>query len=207
MPRSTAPMPRQESSQNLNAQSARSYEGRGSPRVEEVRRSRVLLARVGRVGRSHASRRGDAHGFGKRRPRAASVGEALKDLLPAPRGGEPERDSAVETDPLELNERRIALRPPRIGQVLLRRVRDGARPQEEGEPARPDDGRFQRPEGELAAWVEQGYSITRSAWRSNVCGIVNPSALAVLRLITSSKRVGCSIGRSPGFAPRRMRST
>ena len=29
-------------------------------------------------------------------------------------------------------------------------------PQEEGEPARPDADRFQRPEGELAAWVEHG---------------------------------------------------
>jgi len=35
---------------------------------------------VGRVGRSRASRRANAHGFGKRRPRAASFGEALKDL-------------------------------------------------------------------------------------------------------------------------------
>jgi hypothetical protein len=36
---------------------------------------------------------------------------------------------------------------------LLRRVRDGARAQEEGEPARPGEGRFQRPE-EQAALVE-----------------------------------------------------
>jgi hypothetical protein len=70
-----------------------------------------------------------------------------------PRTGEPERDPAIELDPLKHNrERRVALRPPRIGQVLLRRVRDGARAQEEGAPARPD-GRFQRPE-ELAALVE-----------------------------------------------------
>src|SRR3989449_3955235 len=32
-------------------------------------------------------------------------------------------------------------------------------------------------------------------------GIVSPSALAVLRLITSSNFVGCSTGRSPGLAP------
>ena len=73
--------------------------------------------------------------------------------MPAPLTGEPERDPAVDIDPLKRNVRRIALRPPRIGQVLLRGVRDGARPQEEGEPARPDDDRFQRPE-ELAALVE-----------------------------------------------------
>jgi hypothetical protein len=36
-----------------------------------------------------------------------------------------------------------------------------------------------------------------------VCGIAIPSALAVLRLMTSSNLVGCSIGRFPGFAPLR----
>jgi hypothetical protein len=36
---------------------------------------------------------------------------------------------------------------------------------------------------------------------------VSPSALAVLRLITSSNFVGCSTGRSAGRAPFRMRST
>src|SRR5215207_176098 len=36
---------------------------------------------------------------------------------------------------------------------------------------------------------------------SRVGGIVTPSALAVLRLITSSNLVGCSTGRSDGFAP------
>jgi hypothetical protein len=64
-----------------------------------------------------------------------------------------ERDPAVEIDPLKLNVRRVALRPPRIGQVLLRRVRDGARLQAEGERARSDDDRFRRAE-ELAALVE-----------------------------------------------------
>ncbi len=38
-------------------------------------------------------------------------------------------------------------------------------------------------------------------------GRVRPRALAVFRLITSSNFVGCSIGNSPGLAPRRMRST
>jgi hypothetical protein len=94
----------------------------------------------------------DAQRLGKQWPRAASGGEALQDLL-APPIGEPERDPAIEIDPLKhKRDRRVALRPPRIGQVLLRRVRDGARPQEEGAPAQPDD-RFQCPE-ELAALVE-----------------------------------------------------
>jgi len=51
------------------------------------------------------------------------------------------------------------------------------------------------------------YSITSSARASKVGGIARPSNLAVLRLMTSSNRVGCSTGRSAGFAPFRMRST
>ena len=51
------------------------------------------------------------------------------------------------------------------------------------------------------------YSITSSASTSWLCGIVRPSALAVFRLIANSNKVGCSIGSSPGFAPRRIRAT
>jgi len=49
------------------------------------------------------------------------------------------------------------------------------------------------------------YSITSSAMASTLDGIVRPSALAVLRLITSSNLVGCTTGRSAGFSPLRMR--
>src|SRR2546426_6200187 len=49
--------------------------------------------------------------------------------------------------------------------------------------------------------------ITSSARKSSDCGIVSPSALAVLRLMTSSNFVGCSNGRSPRFAPFRILST
>ena len=45
------------------------------------------------------------------------------------------------------------------------------------------------------------YSITTSARASNVGGTSRPRALAVLRLMTSSYLVGCTIGRSPGWAP------
>jgi hypothetical protein len=34
--------------------------------------------------------------------------------------------------------------------------------------------------------------------------MVNPNAVAVLRLMTSSNFVGCSTGRSAGFAPLRI---
>ena len=51
------------------------------------------------------------------------------------------------------------------------------------------------------------YWITSSARPSSDGGIVRPSALAVLRLITSSNLVGCSTGRSAGLAPLRILST
>src|SRR5262245_3050342 len=51
------------------------------------------------------------------------------------------------------------------------------------------------------------YSITSSARASSVGGTSRPSALAVLRLITSSYLVGACTGRSPGFSPLRIRST
>jgi hypothetical protein len=51
------------------------------------------------------------------------------------------------------------------------------------------------------------YSITSSARASSEAGTVRPSALAVLRLITSSYLVGACTGKSAGFSPLRMRST
>jgi Right handed beta helix region len=49
--------------------------------------------------------------------------------------------------------------------------------------------------------------MTSSARARIDCGIVSPRALAVLRLTTNSNVVGCSIGRSEGFAPLRILST
>src|SRR6478752_6797702 len=48
------------------------------------------------------------------------------------------------------------------------------------------------------------HSITSSARARSVGGISRPSALAVLRLMTSSNLVACSTGRSLGFAPFRI---
>src|SRR5262249_33428881 len=45
------------------------------------------------------------------------------------------------------------------------------------------------------------HSITSSARASSVGGTVRPSALAVLRLITSSNLVGCITGKSAGLGP------
>src|SRR5262249_14188131 len=51
------------------------------------------------------------------------------------------------------------------------------------------------------------HSITSSARASSIGGTSRPSALAVLRLMTSSYFVGACTGRSAGFSPFRMRST
>ena len=51
------------------------------------------------------------------------------------------------------------------------------------------------------------YSSTSSAVASRVGGRVMPSALAVVRLMTSSNLVGCSTGMSAGLAPLRILST
>src|SRR5215471_16188168 len=51
------------------------------------------------------------------------------------------------------------------------------------------------------------HSITSSAVASSVGGTSRPSAVAVLRLITSSYLVGACTGRSAGFSPFSMRST
>ena len=51
------------------------------------------------------------------------------------------------------------------------------------------------------------HRITLSARNSTDSGSVMPRALAVLKLTTSSKLVGCSIGRSPGLAPLKILST
>src|SRR4029450_11223910 len=48
------------------------------------------------------------------------------------------------------------------------------------------------------------YWIPWSARCSSDCGIVRPSALAVLRLMRSSNFVGCSTDRSLGLAPLRI---
>jgi hypothetical protein len=51
------------------------------------------------------------------------------------------------------------------------------------------------------------HSITSSAMASRFGGMVRPSVLAVLRLMIRPNLVGNCTGRSPGFSPRRMRST
>src|SRR5262245_15127812 len=63
------------------------------------------------------------------------------------------------------------------------------------------------PRLDRASFAWRTHSITSSARASKVGGTVRPSVLAVLRLITSSNLIGCSIGRSLGLAPFRILST
>src|SRR3954469_13585509 len=53
------------------------------------------------------------------------------------------------------------------------------------------------------AAIRLSHSITSSARVSIDCGTVRPSALAVLRLMTSSNFDACWTGRSAGLAPLR----
>src|SRR5262249_16092429 len=69
--------------------------------------------------------------------------------------------------------------------------------------------RRQRPRGSRAAEQRNElaplHSITSSARASSLSGTSRLSALAVLRLSTSSNLVDCTTGRSAGFSPLRMR--
>src|SRR5262249_2017484 len=68
-------------------------------------------------------------------------------------------------------------------------------------------GRTPEQRDELASLQLGAHSITSSARVSSVGGTVMPSALAVIRLTARSNLVGCSTGKSAGFAPRRTLST
>ncbi len=71
----------------------------------------------------------------------------------------------------------------------------------------PLERKVRRPSDLHWDFMIMGYCMTSSARNSTDCGIVSPSALAVLRLTTSSNFAGCSTGRSAGFAPLRILST
>jgi hypothetical protein len=62
---------------------------------------------------------------------------------------------------------------------------------------------FDKPSGRSSC----PYSITSSARSRRLAGTLSPSALAALPLMTSSNLLGCSTGRSAGFAPLNILST
>src|SRR5262245_54052054 len=57
---------------------------------------------------------------------------------------------------------------------------------------------------ERAALHLLAHSINSSARNRNGSGIIRPSALAVVKLMTRSNLVGCSTGMSAGFAPQNL---
>ena len=63
------------------------------------------------------------------------------------------------------------------------------------------------PKADSCTAAKNVYSITSSAMAITPGGMVRPSDLAVLRLITRSYLVGCWTGNSATFAPLRIRST
>src|SRR5262249_6732941 len=89
------------------------------------------------------------------------------------------------------------------GEIPDHRHRRLLRPRRE----RPRSSNAAEQRDELAALQLRDHSMTSSARASNVDGTSRPSALAVLRLITSWYLVGSCTGRSAGFSPFRMRST
>src|SRR5262249_11908807 len=100
-------------------------------------------------------------------------------------------------------------REPRLSSLIIRRV-----VHEHADPPHPGGvllcSRCQRPRHRAAESCDElppPHSITSSAicWRCT--GTSRPSALAVLRLMTSSYFVGACTGRSAAFSPLRMRST
>src|SRR5262245_12864660 len=76
----------------------------------------------------------------------------------------------------------------------------------------PSDARHGRQRGSARCQMQKSatgkfHSITSSAWESSVGGTEMRSAFAVIRLIVRSNLVGCSTGKSAGFAPRSTLST
>src|SRR5262245_35731359 len=87
-------------------------------------------------------------------------------------------------------------------------------PQQYRDPPHPPAllrARRERPRGCRAAEQRDElapfHSITSSAMASRLGGTSRPRALAVLRLMASSNRVGCCTGSSAGLAPLSTRST
>src|SRR5262249_46615625 len=111
----------------------------------------------------------------------------------------------------------LALKIARLGQTLAERANDRGRLVWRTTAKEPNYGyrllrpSRERPRNRCAAEqrdeLAASHSITSSASASNLSGIWRPSAVAVLRLITSLKIVGCWTGKSPGFSPLRMRPT
>src|SRR5262249_20282699 len=125
--------------------------------------------------------------------------------------------------PARLDRDRATLDPTEFAQSMRKSGGPQSVGRRRGRPQEPDGrqlprllrARRERPRGrrsaeqryELAPFHLCGHSITSSARASSVGGTSRPRALVVIRLMTRSNLVGCSTGRSAGFAPRKILST
>src|SRR5262249_23013912 len=115
-----------------------------------------------------------------------------------------ERDAAA-FDIAEISQR-LSERPD-LRQVEIGQHTDGRNSgclgmsQEGGCPQRRSTGCRRRDE------MAPSHSMISVAKTSRCSGILSPSASAVFLLMTRSKTIGCSTGRSAGLAPFKMRST
>src|SRR5262249_44544802 len=156
--------------------------------------------RLGRKGRRGAANRGD-----HRHLTAHKVSRQRRQLIVLP-----QREAVLERDVFSLDKARLlqALAARGQGDSVGRRFdREIAANRDRAllltaRCERPRCHRAAEQRDELAAGA---HSITSSAIASSVGGTSRPSALAVLRLMASSKLVGCNTGNSAGLVPRRIR--
>src|SRR5262249_48324298 len=126
---------------------------------------------------------------------------------------------AVTLRPSILHDEILAFHPSEVAQSLSNcvgigsAIGSGPRPEHTdamnlpglvGSAGKPGGG---NQEGKKQRQSTARHWMTMSARATSDCGIVMPSAFAVFSLTTSSNVVGCSTGRSAGFAPRRILST
>src|SRR5262249_34850390 len=121
----------------------------------------------------------------------------------------------ADCPPSDTRWRRVCLRRSRLPSGLLQIRRQGVKGLRRSTAEKPNYrrrrllcARRERPgcgrTAEQRDEVAPPHSITSSASESTSGGMESPSALAVLRLITSSNLVDVSTGRSAGFAPLRI---
>jgi hypothetical protein len=132
-------------------------------------------------------------------PRLALVGHGVPSC-PHPAGARPPMQMAHDGAPGEPTIRKTAGRPAARGRgyfahKTLRRLLRPCRHRPRRRAAKPRDE------------IPPSHWITSSAVASSASGMLSPSVLAVLRLMTSSNFVGCITGNSAGFTPLSIRAT
>ena len=173
--------------------------------ADEIEIELVVERRVDRVVRTD-------HEAACSRPAAHSRPPRSPILLPAP-GRFSMTNLLAEPlrQPLPIRRARMSLPPPAAKPTTMRTGRDRI-------GLRPRNARHSRQRGSARGQMQKlssagkfhceppfhAHSITSSARASSVGGTSRPSALAVLRLMTSSNLVDCKTGRSAGFAPLRI---